>query len=239
LVNHVLFDFFGTLVDYDPSTHPAYNAPLAFARRAGSTISEAASDAHWQQAWDRLEAGAAGTGLEYSMDQVAHEYWRSIGAPSLAAGAVTNLIAEYLDAWSQNVSPAAHALECVTALASDHRLTIVSNTHHPALVPRLVRRFRLDTAIDRVISSVSVGWRKPHPIIFETALHELGAAAHDAVFVGDNWDADVVGPRSVGMSSIYIGPASARHPSVSLEEVPQLVRSLSGRVGAFGVEQDD
>jgi putative hydrolase of the HAD superfamily len=239
LVNHVLFDFFGTLVDYDPSIHPAYNAPLAFARRAGSTMSEAASDAHWQQAWDRLEAGAAGTGREYSMDQVAQEYWRSIGAPSLAAGAIEKLIAEYLDAWSQDVSPAAHALECVTDLASDHRLSIVSNTHHPALVTRLVHRFRLHTAIDRVITSVTVGWRKPHPIIFETALHELDAAAQDAVFIGDNWEADVAGPRGVGMSSIYVGPSSARHPSVSLEEVPQLVRSLSGRVGTFGVEQHD
>ena len=213
MVNHVLFDFFGTLVDYDPSIRPAYNAPLAFARRAGSTIDETASDAHWQLVWERLEAHAAGTGREYSMDQVAHEYWRSIGAPSLAAGAIENLIAEYLDAWSQNVSPAAHALECVTDLASDHRLSVVSNTHHPALVPRLVRRFGLHTAIDRVIASVTVGWRKPHPIIFETALREGGAVAQDAVFIGDNWEADVAGPRGVGMSSIYVGPSSAGHPS--------------------------
>jgi hypothetical protein len=28
------------LVDYDPSVHRDYNAPLAFARRAGSEISE-------------------------------------------------------------------------------------------------------------------------------------------------------------------------------------------------------
>ena len=107
MVKHVLSEFFGTLVDYNPSVRPAYNAPLAFARRAGSAIDETASDAHWRQAWERLEAHAVGTGREYPMNQVAQQYWRSIGAPSLAADAIENLIAEYLDDWSQNVSPAA------------------------------------------------------------------------------------------------------------------------------------
>ncbi|WP_184436116.1 HAD family hydrolase [Mycobacterium sp. AZCC_0083] len=228
MAGHVFFDFFGTLVDYDPSTHPSYNAPLAFARRAGVTISETASDAHWHDAWEHLETQAAGTGREYSMHQVAQRYWRSIGAPTLANGAIEILIGEYLDTWTESVSPAQHALECVTDLASDHRLTVVSNTHDPALVPRLVRAFGLDTTIDRVISSVTVGWRKPHPNIFATALRECGAAAQDSVFVGDNWDADVVGPRGVGMPSIYVGPSTALRPSTSLAAVPQIVRSLTG-----------
>ncbi|MGY4648217.1 hypothetical protein ACVWWN_002013 [Mycobacterium sp. URHB0021] len=51
--------------------------------------------------------------------------------------------------------------------------------------------------------------------------------------------AQAAGPRGVGMASIYVGPSSARHPSVRLDEVPQLVRSLSGRVGTLGVEQHD
>jgi putative hydrolase of the HAD superfamily len=227
VVNHVFFDFFGTLVDYDPSTHPSYNAPLAFARRAGCTISETASGARWQEAWDHFEAHAVSTGREYSMHQVAQRYWRSIGAPVLAGGAIDILIGEYLDTWTASVSLAQHALDCVTDLASDHRLTIVSNTHDPELVPRLVREFGLHTAIDRVISSVTVGWRKPHPLIFEMALRECGAAAQDSVFVGDNWEADVEGPRGVGMSSIYVGPSTALRPSTSLAAVPQIVRSLS------------
>ena len=56
MVNDVFFDFFGTLVDYNPSVHPTYNAPLTFARRAGCAISPAECGAHWQEAWDRHEA---------------------------------------------------------------------------------------------------------------------------------------------------------------------------------------
>jgi putative hydrolase of the HAD superfamily len=158
------------------------------------------------------------------MREVAQGYWRAIGAPALADGAIEILIADYLDTWTESVSLAEHALECLTDLASDHRLTIVSNTHDPELVPRLVREFGLHNAVDRVISSVTVGWRKPHPRIFETALRECGAVAQDSVFVGDNWDADVEGPRAVGMSSIYVGAQSALRPSTNLAAVPQIVR---------------
>jgi putative hydrolase of the HAD superfamily len=239
VARHVFLDFFGTLVDYDPSTHPSYNAPLAFARRAGCTIADTASDAHWQEAWDHLEAHAASTGREYSMHDVAQRYWRSIGAPAIADGAVETLIAEYLGTWVESVSLAEHALDCVTDLASDHRLTVVSNTHDPELVPRLVREFGLHVAVDRVISSATVGWRKPHPLIFETALRECAAVAEDSVFVGDNWAADVEGPRGVGMSAIYVGYPLPGRPATSVAAVPQIVRSLTGGVGTLGVEQHD
>lgn len=226
MVAHVFFDFFGTLVDYEPSTHPAYNAPLAFARRAGSTLSVDASNARWQRAWDDLETQAAHTGREYSMQQVAQRFWRSIGAPPLPDNAIDTLIAEYLDAWTVNVTPATAALDCVADLATDHRLTIVTNTHDRNLVPRLVRRFRLDTAIDTVIASVEVGWRKPHPEIFETAMRVRGAAPHDVVFVGDNWEADIEGPRRLGMSTVYVGEPSVDRPSAAVDDLPGIIRSL-------------
>jgi putative hydrolase of the HAD superfamily len=225
VVTDVFFDFFGTLADYNPSVHPAGNAPLAFARRWGRAISAAESDAHWQQAWDRHEADAVSTGREYSMREVALRYWRSIGSPPLAAGAIEKLVHDYLDAWTQSVTLAAHALECVTDLAGDHRLTIVTNTHDPSLVPGLVRRFGLDNAVDRVVPSVAVGWRKPHPAIFEAALRDRGAVAGDAVFVGDNWEADIEGPRRIGMHAIYVGHPSALHPSASLRDLPHIIRS--------------
>lgn len=227
MIKYVFFDFFGTLVDYDPSIHPDYNAPLAFARRAGSEISEIASNAYWQMAWDDLDAVAVRSGREFSMYQVSQRYWRSIGSPPLVAGAIDTLIAEYLDAWTVNVSPAPHALECVADLSSDHALAIVSNTHHPDLVPRLVRQFGLHTSIDRVVASVNVGWRKPHPIIFEAALREVGAAAEEVVFVGDSWDADIEGPRQAGMAAVYVGRATEHRPSATLKELPGIVRSLT------------
>lgn len=227
MITHVFFDFFGTLVDYEPSVHPPIrNAPLDFARRAGVEIAEAVSNAKWQRVWDELDADAQRTGREFSMREVAQRYWRSIGAPTLVSESTDALIDEYLDAWTANVVTAAGALECVTDLASDHTLAIVSNTHDSRLVPRLARKFGFHSSISRVVASVDVGWRKPHPTIFRTALREFDVSPREAVFVGDNWTADVEGPRRVGMSAIYVGRPTEEREAVALEEVPQIVRSL-------------
>jgi len=221
----VFFDFFGTLVDYDPSIHPAVNAPLAFAQRVGADVSEDEVSARWQRAWDGLDEAASRTGREFSMLQVAREFQRLLGSPPTPDGVIETLVADYLAAWSADVSLAPDALECVADLASDHRLAVVSNTHSPTLVPDLVLRFGLDAYVQRVITSVELGWRKPYPGVFEAALAEHGAVPADVVFVGDNWAADVDGPRAAGMRAVYVGPSTPDHPGVPLCEVPRVVRA--------------
>lgn len=55
-----------------------------------------------------------------------------------------------------------------------------------------------------VVSSAWVGARKPHPRIFEHTLQELGQHPSGALFVGDTWGPDVVGPQAMGMSALYL-----------------------------------
>ena len=71
----------------------------------------------------------------------------------------------------------------------------------------------LDLAIDQVgltdlvdvaVCSARAGARKPHPLIFHHALHKSGLQPQEALFVGDNWRADVVGPRAVGIRAVYL-----------------------------------
>jgi putative hydrolase of the HAD superfamily len=62
----------------------------------------------------------------------------------------------------------------------------------------------LSAAFDARVSSAWVGARKPHRRIFEATLAALEVDAADAVFVGDNWRADVEGPRAVGMRAVHV-----------------------------------
>jgi putative hydrolase of the HAD superfamily len=54
------------------------------------------------------------------------------------------------------------------------------------------------------VSSAWAGARKPHPRIFDDTLAKVGVAADAAVFVGDTWGPDVVGPMSMGMRAVYL-----------------------------------
>jgi putative hydrolase of the HAD superfamily len=58
--------------------------------------------------------------------------------------------------------------------------------------------------VDEMISSAWVGARKPHPDIYEHTLAQAGVAPHEALFVGDTWSCDVVGPAEHGMTPVYV-----------------------------------
>jgi putative hydrolase of the HAD superfamily len=59
---------------------------------------------------------------------------------------------------------------------------------------------------ETVITSIEVGRRKPHPVIFTEALTRLGVTAASAVFVGDTYVADYTGPQALGLTAYLIDP---------------------------------
>lgn len=52
------------------------------------------------------------------------------------------------------------------------------------------------------LAAVDTGYLKPHRGIFDRALELVGASADEAVFVGDNLDADVAGAQGAGMRGV-------------------------------------
>ena len=62
----------------------------------------------------------------------------------------------------------------VDELATEYRLAVVTNTQDTILVPSHLEVMGLTARFEAVITSVEVGWRKPHPKIYSTALEALG-----------------------------------------------------------------
>jgi putative hydrolase of the HAD superfamily len=60
-----------------------------------------------------------------------------------------------------------------------------------------------------VIDSAVVGVSKPDPRIFREALSRSLLRADEAIYVGDYYEVDVVGARSVGMHPVLLDPAAA------------------------------
>lgn len=67
-------------------------------------------------------------------------------------------------------------------------------------------------------SAADVGYLKPHPAIFETAINCTQTSPEETVFVGDNLNADIVGAQRVGMRGVWRD--TGQHPSrIALETV--------------------
>jgi HAD superfamily hydrolase (TIGR01662 family) len=113
------------------------------------------------------------------------------------------------------------------------RVVLVTNTlaRGDAEVLRDWSRAGLADAIDAVVSSHDVGWRKPHPAMYERALALAGVDPAEAFMVGDNFDADVRGAKRLGLRAIWRRldgvepPADVRPDAVvrTLHELPGVV----------------
>jgi putative hydrolase of the HAD superfamily len=55
-----------------------------------------------------------------------------------------------------------------------------------------------------VLVSSQVGWRKPHPQFFQAILATVGTDPQRVLYVGDDLENDVAGPRSVGMPAVQL-----------------------------------
>ncbi|MFK4791134.1 HAD family hydrolase [Microbacterium sp. ZW T5_56] len=216
----VWFDFFGTLVEYEPSVHTgdgtALTAPQSFAARHGSGADASAA---WGRAWAEHESDAVCTGREYSLSQVAARFADLIDVDASASDRQL-LVDEYLADWIVPVRVRDGAAEALATLAKDHRVIVVSNTHDERLVPDLLARFDLDRHIEATVLSVSEGWRKPHPNLFAAALTKHPVDPSRVAFIGDTWDADVEGPRRAGMSAFFVGAPTPSRPALSLHDLP-------------------
>ncbi|NUO80870.1 HAD family hydrolase [candidate division KSB1 bacterium] len=88
--------------------------------------------------------------------------------------------------------------------AHDYRMAIVSNAD--GKVARMLKHLELDHFFECIIDSKIVGVEKPDPAIFNLALQEIKLSAQDCIYVGDNYDRDVVGARRAGLTPVLIDP---------------------------------
>jgi putative hydrolase of the HAD superfamily len=56
---------------------------------------------------------------------------------------------------------------------------------------------------DTIITSESVGVKKPNPKVFNYALKQANAKKEHSIMIGDNVEADIRGALKVGMKAIH------------------------------------
>jgi putative hydrolase of the HAD superfamily len=91
------------------------------------------------------------------------------------------------------------------------RLGLVTNTSLPhAIIVEEFQRLSLYDYFDTVVCSSEIVFRKPDRAMFDVALRTLNVAPGEAMFVGDDYHADIIGAHKVGMKTVWLNPN--RHP---------------------------
>ncbi|SDD59303.1 putative hydrolase of the HAD superfamily [Actinokineospora iranica] len=212
MVRGVLFDFNGTL-----ARSVAWGVPHREVferhglRQAGRL---------WGDEWSVLPADGE-THEEHSRDHESYRRWEldRLRRRALVCGVPPNQV----DALVADLYRESRALtmrrydDAVEALARLDRLGVVS-----AICSNWY--WELDEAIEQAglagtfavtVTSAHAGWRKPDPRIYQRTLRECDLRPAEALFVGDMWGPDVLGPRAVGMRAVHLC-----RPKRAVREVP-------------------
>jgi putative hydrolase of the HAD superfamily len=221
----VLLDFYGTLahatgwisIDVVLAEH-GYELPREVqerwwmqSERDGLEHVEHSRDRDAYAAWQRQRL------LSMLAETDVHPGEYELIVEKLRAGAQTRVLERYDESVDVLRELRGHGL----------RLAICSNWDWD--LAEAVDEAGLTGLVETVVSSAWAGARKPHPLIFEHTLGKLGVRAEETLFVGDTWGPDVVGPRNVGMTPLYLqrdghwpDPTAPADPSAEVACAPTL-----------------
>jgi len=202
----ILFDLDGTLL---LDEHSPIEQFLVFCERLGHPFNgpTAARLERWQlEYWshhDALEARLVDEGRE--------RFWRNYTMDQLEFLGLTDSLEEEaikIEAWfrdeyvyagwvPEDVRPTLTQLR-----ASGATLGLVSNRNSP--LGEIATEHRLADLFDFTLSAGEAGAWKPKPEIFQKALQMAGGTPESALYIGDNYYADIVGARGAGLTPILI-----------------------------------
>jgi putative hydrolase of the HAD superfamily len=81
---------------------------------------------------------------------------------------------------------------------------------------------------NKIITSESVGVKKPNPKVFYHALDVAKAKTYQSIMIGDNIEADIYGAKNIGMRTIFFNPEKQPVPSgiISINNLKQIKKIL-------------
>lgn len=113
----------------------------------------------------------------------------------------------YLETYTRQKFVFPNTMETLAYLKPKFKLCLLSNGFVHIQKIKL-KNIGLADMFAYEIYSGDVGVMKPHPGIFQAAMEKTGAAADEIVYIGDSYDADIVGAKSVNWFAILFDPES-------------------------------
>lgn len=208
----MLLDVGDTLIRADPSWRDVY--ATVFAQHRIDATAER-FEAAFRDAWKDWEHEGPFEASEEASFQRLMELDRLVfarlGYPELPESFFRDVDAAFRRRSAFYIFP--DVIPALRAMRADGlRLAVVSNWGWAA--PELLQTLELAQHFEVLSISARVGYQKPHPAIFEHALALLGVTPDEAVHVGDDPTADVLGARRAGIEPVLVDRRGRAHPPI-------------------------
>lgn len=113
-----------------------------------------------------------------------------------------------------------YTIEVLDYLRPNYKLHIITNGFQEIQEKKL-RGSKIHTYFDHIVDSEMAGVKKPNPLIFELALERANVKPQNALMIGDNLEADILGAKAVGFHVMHF---NAHNEPV--HEICQMIHDL-------------
>tara|TARA_B100000809_G_C15031634_1_gene492202 strand:+ start:361 stop:1044 length:684 start_codon:yes stop_codon:yes gene_type:complete len=96
-----------------------------------------------------------------------------------------------------------HTFEILDYLKDKYQLHIITNGFEEIQTKKM-ETSNILRYFDVIVTSESVGVKKPNPKVFNFALEKANAKSSTSIMIGDSIEADIEGALSVGMKAIHV-----------------------------------
>ncbi|MCL0043429.1 HAD family hydrolase [Dehalococcoidia bacterium] len=101
--------------------------------------------------------------------------------------------------------------ESLDVLSQHYVLGIITNGSVAQQTRKLID-LKLERFFSIIIIDERIGISKPNAKIFEEAIVQAGCEPRQAMYVGDQWDVDVLGANSAGLHAVWINRSGLERP---------------------------
>jgi putative hydrolase of the HAD superfamily len=210
MIKAVFFDLYYTLVDYDP---PREQVQAEICRELGIEVTPEAiysampaADGFFYEENARLPTSKRSPEekselyAEYEarlLEGVGVSVTREVALQIMARFGTKLSQSEIRLVLFDDVAPALSQLK-----GRGLTLGLITNVDHD--ISPTCQELGLSSYLDFLVTSLEVGVGKPAPAIFRAALERAGVEASEAIHVGDQYHADVLGARSAGIKPLLL-----------------------------------
>ncbi len=197
----VLFDYGNTLIAFGPDQQLAQAAAMTeVLSQAGLSVDE---DKLTAVRKDQIMRPYRSGGKENVFEEVCREVVELAGPD--ASGEITRaLMMARQKAFIESVTVNPEVLSLLERLGKRYRLGFLSNYPCSHSIVSSLKQLGMHDFFESVVVSADVGFAKPHPDTYGTLIKEMSLDPAEAVYVGDNWLADVQGAKRAGMRAIWV-----------------------------------
>ncbi len=144
-----------------------------------------------------------------------HDTFKKINY-SISKELINILADEYLENLSNYNYLFEYTFEILEYLKPKYKLHIITNGFHEIQFKKM-QNANLLNYFNTVVTSESIGVKKPNPKIFFHALKQAKAKTYESIMIGDSLEADIYGAKNIGISALYFNQETQKIPKSILQ----------------------